>query len=497
MNSSINKIFIIVGASFLALILGLYVVTADTGGVAAVVKVLGAVSIVFAFLKPKVGVLILLFQGAYFDMIKRLAVVSGEASYSVIIQVLAIPMLTLAACFLGTFVSSLFGRGKIEKKVLVSSLIIAVIGAGVLLSEVSSKGLMRGVQAGINSAGYLLLIPIVMANFKSREELFSLFRSMIWIFVPTALYGIKQALFGFSHFEWVYAETGLSITSAELFSEVPRPYSTLSSATGMAVMGAFAYLSMWFAFVTKGRNMQWFLLGSIYFTATLLSLVRGSIVTMLLSFIVYYFLKTKSRVVFVYVSGAVLAVVLVLSAGYIRDNLGNLTGALPITNAYSKKALNLNTLSDRLYGLDNLKDPDRWTPLGVHGYKFYEETIGTKYGSHDLFNELLLTFGYIPLFVVGCILGYVLYRTHLRIFAMGLDLNGKFTVCCLAYLLTFSAANLVGGNIFHVTPVNAVIWIVGGAIAALVFKDKAENFANTVDRPKRASIQKNLGLAQR
>ncbi len=453
----------------IAIFLGIYLPTNRSGSFAAFVKVVGVCCVVLAVVNPRLGLNILVVQGAYFDLLKRLAVYFGSASFLTVVEILVIPMLTLAACATGGVVRTFLQKGHLERREFLLLVLVAIVGGVFFLRQAGMYGVMKGAQLTYGGVGFMLVLPLFFILMRDVEDVMNFLRFTFWALLPVALYGLRQAFFGFTDFEVYYAKTGFTVTAGEVFAVVPRPFSTLSSTSAMSVMGGCVLFGYWHVLNHRRRRLLYFLASFIFFIAMLSSLARSTIVMFPVMILAYHFFKTPFRTFCLYSAVVGVFVVLVFSSKTLLRNIDAINEWMPSSSVYSQRAFNVSTFSDRLIGLSQLTNPKRWTLFGVSSAErrksVEHERYGSKYYAHDGINGILLGYGVLGMVVVFGGGAGMLFAAHRRYFRYrgSLPEYESLVRLGLAYCVPFIALNMGSGQIMHVSPVNIFFWSMAAA----------------------------------
>ncbi len=102
-----------------------------------------------------------------------------------------------------------------------------VVVSSVLHNDESKMTLLRNLG---ESCIYISLIMLVPVYFPTTEEVTTLLRTCVIVFIPVALYGFWQKIFGLSDFEWKYLLSGLTVTAGDYLNS-DRVFSSLNSTT--------------------------------------------------------------------------------------------------------------------------------------------------------------------------------------------------------------------------------------------------------------------------
>jgi len=246
------------------------------------------------------------------------------------------------------------------------------------------------------------MILITSMILPEPEDSLKVLRFALWVFLPVALYGIWQQIFGFNNFEVRFLETGFTKTVGDLDDAHPRPFSTLNSPHTLSVCTAiFAGVALFVPF-KGGKRLLWqYPVSLVYILGCLATIGRSGIFIMPLTLIGWLCFRRKWTTCVFY--GAILGalILLMVNAEPILDRLGSLEKLLPINDndAVSTEAFRLGTFSDRLMsfhnGLTNPRfhtlfgDPDAAKADDEHSYG---ETV-----AHDQITQTLVRYGLVGL----------------------------------------------------------------------------------------------------
>jgi len=459
-NQSTNIIYGI--APIIAIFLAYRMVVDPTGSFGFVVKFFGLGCILLALFVPRTGIYLLAIQAAYLDLLKRMAYVYGAGGNWIVVQILAIPLLTLAALIVGTFWKGITSPQGIKMNTL--KLFIA---AGVFclcsfsISYLQTKFPLEAFRAMGYGAFFSFIAPVATVIYADRNDLLKDLRWICLLFLPVALYGMKQAFFGFSAFEWSYAEGGFSISGQQMFGEVARPFSTLSSVEGYGCMAFFWLFSIWHCFQYRTLRLLFIACSLIFGVACISSLGRTAIICFPIAIAAYFLIRSKLSLVVLYgtaITGLLFMILFSDTMIQFTTWTGEFTGDL------SGKARRLTTLSttyERIYGIGQLDDPDRWSWFG----KPLEEL--EKYPAHDHISHLLLRTGAVGLFTTLIAIAFGAYKFHKRYLQIVDKEIRSMVGICIAFWIPFTVIGFMGGLGLDTSPYNFLFWYYIGGILLL------------------------------
>lgn len=440
--------------------------TDPLGGVSAATRFLGIAGLLIALINPRLGVLVVIFEGCYFDLLKRLAVYFGGENFLIVTQIVAIPVITAVAVGLGGILQRL-RVGKLQpRNLVIYGVSCVLIGAFFVATKAGGQSILQSLrQAGLMGA-FLLLIPALDSVVTDPKDMMRLFRQILWMFIPVAIYGCWQRLHGFSAFEIAYAQTGFTVVANEMFSEVPRPFSTMNSGTSYSLVGFCAVLALYFALLDRDTRARWWylLLALLFGYAMIISLYRTSTLLMVAAAFIYPLLLRRWSTVAFYSMFVVFLGVIVLSADFLLQNMDDLNAVwldqFGGRTAERDKAFSIATASERLYGFRSWTDPEWWTLTGIGGENEALMKIpGSKFYNHDFLSQVLLQFGgpaFIAMFIAA---GAFAWTVHRKLLKVSSPTVRSFCAMLLAYWIPGFGAMVLGGNGLAVFPLNAMFYI--------------------------------------
>ncbi len=410
----------------------------------------------------------------FLDEAKRLLVLLGRTELDDVTSILAIAPLAAAGILVGCIIQRIFFRRKSDpvERLAIFAAIAAFVAFGG--TEVFTAGnLMYSLKAAANSTVYFLLPWAVLQLCRTRQEIEQFLKYCIILGTPVALYGIWQYVVGLSDFEITYLKSGLSIGGQVNLEDVrPRPFSTLSSPHSYSNVIMFMlaltvhFMSSW---KTKGRSQMGYIIAGIYAVALLLSMARTAIVAGIVMLVFGKLFRSKVGTWFAYSSALLFIGGMVLFAEPLLYSLDKLEGYLPIHSDWQGQAFRLGTWSDRLMGYRNvLANPGSW-PLFANPLKFNAVDLdgGAQY-SHDLFSQIILRIGIIPVFFCVCVAIYILWCTHRAIVQLpaGKGSVRPLAAQIMAIIAVFVLAQAAGSGM-TVFPLNFWVGIFSGLLSVI------------------------------
>ena len=467
MNKRRTNLLIFGGLFFGLFALG-SILLGETNAIAHLFLYLTVTGGLLAVLAPRHGFYLLLVSCAYTDLLKRLMVVSGRMSMSDLFYVLG-----FSPVLLGVIISTLLLRGMVGKLQVTAFHMKLLVLAGLLFAATTAmaalggeKGVGKLLQHAANGGFYASLLFVIPVLLPTVQQCLKLLRFVMWIYVPVALYGIAQGLWGFREFEVAYLRTGLSIEIKQLLTDRVRAFSTLNSPTALGAISACLMTLPLFLARTKNRMGRRFLPLSVAALLTVLyagSLVAstsrsGLIVVAVICAGTVCFKSARGTLLF-YLGASAAFAALVAAASVLRDRLAAITEYL-LTHAggLGEANLNVNTFSDRLQGFSQvLTNPSAYTLFG-HGLERGKDPNDPLY-NHDMLSGILVQYGAVALFGLLLTGAFLLWRVHAAALRLQIPALRRLCAYMLALLLGLVAISVTSGTVLSIFPVNTFFWL--------------------------------------
>jgi hypothetical protein len=447
------------------MIAGWFIVSYDNPLTATLIVAALAVFFI-AILKPKVGFYLLIVCTGYVDLVKRLAILAGDLTYNDVVVTVAVAPILCACICVGVALQYLFEPRRLESWRAVTLLVIVLLMISVLLKDLSDgTGLLEGLRDCANSAAYFPLILIAGILFPKPDDLKQFLKFCLIIYVPVALYGIWQQIFGLNDFEINYLQSGYTMTFRLLDDVRPRPFSTLNSPHALTVMSSIMALLAFFVRLKGSRRTAWQIPLGILFTAACIATVgRVGWVLLALGVIGWICFRRPWTTVGFYGLVTAILVLLIVNADSLLDSLDTLQEKLPGGSAFTEQALRISTFSDRLYSFRNMvTNPVFHTWFGnpeLHGPNgtivAHDELV------HDQLTQILVKFGFVGLGGFICLVVAALWLTHRRVLGLRVLETRQTAIAVLTVLAAILYSGLLFGSHLGVFPINVFFAILVG-----------------------------------
>ena len=460
-HSVTNQNFILWGVSALAL-LGAFCVGSSIGESSEVPfavfsNVITCILALMAFISPRTGLSIVVFQAMFTDQFKRIAVAYSTISMDLVITVLIGPLITICAIHASIFMKAVIFRTiRVDRTYWYFQGAIALLTLGMILFGVGNLS-VRG-QFAANVGLYLSLLPLIELLLPTIEEWRGFMALQILLVLPSAIWGIKQYFFGFTDMEWNYARTGLSQThSAQmLLFEKPRVFGLLGSASAFGCISLYGVYALWQALIGKKHRLLFLLAGIIMMIAVVLSTQRSMVLIPFIVLASYFLMLSRLRTVVFYVISIALLLLGIIYSQYLLDyGLDIINEIIRSDTEWGSQVLNVNTFSDRLQGWSKFLDSSTWSFFGK-GTSSLEEY--QHEGGHDLVNKMLLQVGAVGTAAVLLLIASTLTILHRIVWRAPngeLMKEGAFLLACFVPILMM---NIMGGGNLNTVPTNLQLW---------------------------------------
>jgi hypothetical protein len=462
---------LIIGAALSSLFVIVSVLMGQGNHLAKLFRYLLLAGFVAGILFPRPTLVFWMVLCGYTDLLKRLMVVFGDVEHSDLFNVLGIPPMMVIGVTLSILVGALTHRFQLSAahwRLFAVACVLVVVNAAIAAKE--SGGSLSALAAALAvDCTYTMLLFVVPVLFRDSHDVVKLARFLLWAYVPMALYGVYQQVNGFQDFEIAYLKTGLTVEIKQLYTDEVRAFSTLNSPTAFSVVcGVMCALSVMLNF-TPRRAGQAPLLGTslamvfstIYFAGIVASASRSAMLLVAVALVGFLCFRSGRATRFLYAAMVVAFVALVAFADAILSNLDVVQDQINGVMGDGQLASQLSrvgTFSDRLHGFANLvTNPDVYTFFG-HGRGRGTDPSDPLY-AHDIFSNVLVVHGVVPLLafvIVGCV---VLTRMHKRVLSLEDRHHRLLATGFVALALSFVAVSLVSGSVLGTFPVNALFWL--------------------------------------
>jgi len=460
-------LFAIIGGMLIALYVATSILIDEGNQLAGLFFYMLLGSGVIGVVAPRLAFFMFILQSAYLDLFKRLMVIAGNVQFTDLFWVLGIAPVTVAGISAGLVMRMVFGKiqmdGSDVRRLVIAVLLNVSLAA---LTYVKGGGLGGTMREVANGSSYTLLLFIIPLIFSTPDAVARCTRFIIYTYVPVAIYGVYQQMFGFQDFEIDYLKTGLSIEVKLLESDRVRAFSTLNSATSLSVIAAsLAALAITLSMIGK-RTLRPLIpmpvvigLVMLFIAAWVASTVRVGIMLLPVAIIGTYLFRKASTTRAFYGTLTAAFIALVASASYLYSNIEIWTRQileLTKSDAFASYMLNMNSYKDRLHGFMNvLANPKAYTLFGMSEAAAQDST----YNSHDPLSASLLNYGVVPVAIGLFIAGLALWRFHRVIFTMRDPTLQLFASAFMANAAGNIAVSMVNGSLLGTFPVNVFFWV--------------------------------------
>lgn len=445
---------------------------------------------VFSFLlgavSPKMGIYLMIVLAGYSDLIKRLMALETRISMLDLTYILGMAPMALAGVVVSCFLKKVFYADIQKRDVATFGIATVFLGLGAL-TGLRSEGGLRALRVVADYGAFSYLLFVLPILFPSRDEFVKLIRFTLLVFVPVALYGIWQRLFGLADFEYAYLLTGLSQEWRQLEDVEVRPFSTLNAATSLTMVTASAVvLTLIVRRAGHLGRLSTMLLVLLFTWGCFMTFTRVGWAVLLASVCLIPVLRYRTTTLAMYVGGFLMFLLVVWQSDYLMQNLHHwqdqLYGSKTVA-AGEEQGLRITTLSDRLIGFQNMKLRENWQPFGVKERGMQIEGLSGRYSttfSHDMISGFLFKFGYVPLgaLFLGTIIS--LFTLHRMVFRLPLE-RQRFAQLALAGAFGALCSLATGGTAFQF-PANIFLWFFFGFALITIWESRSVQRKREADK---------------
>jgi hypothetical protein len=409
-QNTILRIFILVTLTVFAVVASLQMFSSQGNVLGNSFRILTPLAIIISLAAPRFAFYLLLAAGAYLDLIKRFMVLDDRFTDLDLAFMLGFAPALVGGLVLKFIVAAISKSQEVSTKEIklfvVTTLLCCLLGG----AQILGSGGLRGAGSAINIVAYLYMPLLVPRIFKNIPDLKRLMVAIVLIYLPAALWAIRQAYFGLEAFEMEYLLSGMTAEDRQLNEVVFRNMGTMVSAHALSMVASILVAALLIPVSWKTGKISlkvwlnplrliciWLYLAGAYFTFSRTGWICAG-------FAVLGFICLQSRMLtFASFFGAIIGLVaLYLSAksllenhtiGYAQDWLYDKFGH----TAEMRQALMVGTFEARLESMAGfVNEESLWTPFGM---KFADKQVEVKL-VHDILTENLVRVGYIPLTIL-------------------------------------------------------------------------------------------------
>ncbi len=483
-NSSIGSIFLTIGIIVVSLYISLNVFAGGANALGEFYFYIMIGSAIFGLVSPKKAFFYLLFLGVYLDFFKRLMIMDAGIQMTHLFWVLGIA----PATFAGIVISVLFNLSKGaplrlgDRSVTLWTILtlLAFFGLAVMINRKNLGG--RNAASLVNGLVYIPMLFVVPRLFPGVGELLKLIRVFVYLMVPSAIYLIFQSYLGMTWWEDLYMSSGLSIEARQYGESIFRVPGTMSCAAAATVAFSLAAglclnPAIWRwnlqEKATGTMPVLRFLLAFLFAFAAWRTFTRSGWIMGFALVGLLPMLRYKWSTLLIYISGAITAVLLVASAGWLLKNkiLNKLDESHGAVSDEFRQSSRLATMSDRLEGYLELTTNSRiFTPFGAR-MAGLNTAVVSQFQSHNFFSTALIKYGYVPLLSFFVALCVILKKLHSTCFKGRGTASHDVMVVGLGIALTFLMGALVNDAMFVTFPNNVILFLFLGCCTSVVIAD--------------------------
>lgn len=426
---------------------------------------------------PRIGFYVWLTLCGYNDLLKRLMIMGGRVTHGDLPFVLGITPAMFGGIVVALAVGGLMGTRRLVFRDLVAIMAgcILMVGTGALAYMKEKAGLNGVMQAMANNGLYALLLFVLPLLFSSVESLMKLWRLMVFIFLPVAVYGVIQQVHGFAEFEIEYLKTGLSIEIKQLVAGEVRAFSTLNSPSALSVVCAcLAVVSVFLGTASRDKGerrvlhpLVAFLCFVIHSGGLIASTSRTPILIVPIALFGgwCFFSKGRTRAFYALTMGSFLAMV-IASPWLVQriEMVNSFIGSLASPGSFLARMISVGTYWDRLEGFATvLMNVDAYTLLGWG----IDENGEGRFHFHDPLSEVLVRFGALALLLMIVVVVWLLRLSHRQAWNLHEVRDRQFAARMIAIAFSILGISMISGSILTVFPNNVLFWMSLASVASL------------------------------
>lgn len=451
-----------------ALFVGWFI-TCDPNPFTTITMLAGIVMCCVALSNPVLGVYLLIFTSGYLDLVKRLGILSDALSGIDVVVTLALaPVLFVAICG-GVLYRNIVRRVWLSRwQGWLAVAITLAMGAVFFDAFHGSGGVAFALKDFANSGVYLLLILVGCFLFPEVGSLQRLLTFTLGVYIPVALYGIWQQIFGLADFEIDYLNTGFTIDISLLDQAILRPFSSLNSPHALAVVMAMLSALAFFA-PLKGIKRGWWQIpaGLIFAAACTATFVRAGWVLLLLVFLIWICSRWEATTILMYSTIVGGFVFLFANADSMLRSLDVLDNALPQQTDTQVEAFHVATFSDRLVSFHNvMTNPAFHTWFGNRD-AVQLELDSRENTAHDQIGQILISYGFAGLTLFGVVLVLGLWFGHRAVFRQPDKAKRELLLGILSVELATILSGMLFGSHLEVFPINVLFYLFASTVFTL------------------------------
>jgi hypothetical protein len=343
-----------------------------------------------------------------------------------------------------------------------------------------------GWVAGINQFKFITLFSLcfffAMHFIREKRQVITIFKLTFWLGVIIAAYGIKQAYFGFSHFEELWLEK-MKTTFVTLFLEgKPRPFSTLPSPATFADFMVIAILVTMSLLSLKQIRFKplYFIFIPLMFVALLLTSVRSNWIGFLVGVVFWFIIAHRSSIRFKIGMVAFLVLLYFFVSVALEfsgpSDIAAIAGVQAMQGKKQGRKLTDILVTDRVSALTNPLQ-ERSMIARSTMWKFVLETslqlpmgpMGWGMGSfnaHSYYFSTLYDLGYFGLFLL-CMVLFRIFRVGYRVYRDEEEPEKRVIIrCILSVLFVITVMNATGSHIGE-HPADVYYWFMAGILMVI------------------------------
>ena len=460
----IIQLVVVIGLT-LGIVIGIF--TSNQNLLGSMILFLLPMAIIVGLTSPVTGILLLLMLSGYIEHYKRLTMLFTDFTGLDLIIILALPPCLMASAVVGTSYQSIMGRFRAARWIWLIFWLCAVYSVLILIIVMPKAGFARAGQAVANGPLYSYMLFVIPILFPTVQRLRQLIVLVVVLYIPVALYGIYQSVYGFADFEIEYITSGYTLLVLFYYIGDLRPFSTLSEPTALGacsgIMACYA-AALWIARreIFKHPYTGWLILSLVplFIYSNYISMVRSTFGIVPFAILVFLATQKKGGTILLYITAAAGYVSLIVFSNDIIRNIYTIQSFVDSILGVGRLSTVL-TFTARLQSFERLRNPSTYSLFGL-------EDPGP---GHDNLTLFITYYGVVPLVIFMMIAGYTLWKLHQTIWNMQNPRLKRMASLLLGTFLGTFLVGMIAGSVVGTFPINVFMWLSLAAALSIARQD--------------------------
>jgi hypothetical protein len=470
----IQKIIFPIVAVLCGLFVIISILTSGSNALSESMIYLGVVGVILSLFNPNAGMAFLFIVGNYLDLIKRFLVVGGSFSWTDIIRTLAVAPIVTGTIFLGLTIRHLNTTNDQWPwaRFALSSAIFLLVATASFFRGDSLQNVAQSIANGALYAGFICYAAFLYKNHHAHHKIF---RLLMVIFIPVAVYGWIQLIYGYNTIEQEYARSGFTVSMQPTLhpSEVEyrRVFSTMNSAGAYTLVGSI--LSIYGIIFGFGRGILGRITGCLFAILCLSSHIPGAGRTgwaiVIVTYVSYFVFRSGRLTVATYAFTIAVSILFLINADTVGEWLVNNSQGIAGDSEFAQRASNMGTFTARTIGITE------WmTKKEFFSWFGLQKSEITASGAHDMVGQIYVSTGVIGLSIALLFGGWVLVYLHRSLLGLRDSDDKRLASFYMANIFAILVSGVFSGSSLHIFPLNVYFWLMAGLLFQLIDANKAK-----------------------